>query len=177
MALHPDAVMTGGSGSPGALPHLALAERGYRGPVYSSHAIINLEFIRVGGQAVEGVIAPAGPIVAAEQLPDSNPMKAVNMKFFADYTKATGSPAHDTFAAYTYDGMLVLADAVKRVAAKGIKPGTPEYRAALRDALATTHEVVGTQAVYNFKPGERFGTDERSGVLVQLVKGQWKLLN
>lgn len=176
IAMHPDAVMTGGSGSPGALPHLALAERGYRGPMYASHAVINLEFVRVGGAAVEGVIAPAGPIVVGDQLPDSNPIKAVDMKYFADYTKATSSTANDSFAAYTYDGMLILADAVKRVAATGQKPGTPEYRTALRDALVSTKNVVGTHGVYNFTPGERYGADDRSGVLVQLVKGQWKLI-
>ena len=49
IAAHPDAVMDGGSGTPGALPLLALAERGYTGPVYGSHALINADFIRVGG--------------------------------------------------------------------------------------------------------------------------------
>ena len=70
IAMHPDAVLTGGSGSVGALPHIALAERGYRGHVYSTHAIINSEFVRVGGAAVEGLIAPTGTVVVAEQLPD-----------------------------------------------------------------------------------------------------------
>ena len=172
LALHPDAVFTGGSGSPGALPHLALAERGYRGQVYSTHAIINSEFVRVGGKAVEGMIAPTGPVVVAEQLPDSNPIKAVSLEFRALYEKANHEKSTDAFAAYSYDSMLVLADAIKR--AKGT-PGTEAYRLSLRDALTTTHEVVGTHAVYNFKPGERYGTDERSRVVVKLDHGAWKL--
>ena len=176
IALHPDAVMTGGSGSPGALPHLALAERGYRGAEYSSHGIINSEFVRVGGASVQGVIAPTGPVVVAEQLPDSNPTKAVSMQFRADFTKANGTPPTDAFAAYAYDALLVLASAEKTADAGGAKPGTPEYRLALRDALVNTTDVVGTHAVYNFKPGIRYGTDERSRVLVQLDHGMWKLL-
>ena len=172
LALHPDAVFTGGSGSPGALPHLALAERGYRGQVYSTHAIINSEFVRVGGKAVEGMIAPTGPVVVAEQLPDSNPIKAVSLEFRALYEKANHEKSTDAFAAYSYDSMLVLADAIKR--AKGT-PGTEAYRLSLRDALTTTHEVVGTHAVYTFKPGERYGTDERSRVVVKLENGAWKL--
>ena len=177
IALHPDAVLTGGSGSPGALPHIALAERGYRGAVYSTHAIINSEFVRIGGASVEGVIAPTGPVVVAEQLPDSNPIKKVALEFRALYQKANNAPATDAFAAYSYDAMLVLADAAKRAEAKGAKPGTPEFRTALRDALYTTHEVVGTHAVYNFGPGSRYGTDERSRVLVRLDHGTWKLMN
>jgi branched-chain amino acid transport system substrate-binding protein len=176
IASHPDAVLTGGSGSLGALPHLALAERGYRGGVYSTHAIINSEFVRVGGAAVEGLVAPTGPVVVAEQLPDSNPIKAVALRFRELYQKANGAPSTDAFAAYSYDAMLVLADAIKRVAATPVKPGTPEYRLALRDALVTTHEVVGTHAVYNFKPGERFGVDDRSRVMVRLDHGAWKLV-
>ena len=176
IASHPDAVLTGGSGSLGALPHLALAERGYRGGVYSTHAIINSEFVRVGGAAVEGLVAPTGPVVVAEQLPDSNPIKAVALRFRELYQKANGAPSTDAFAAYTYDAMLVLSDAVRRVAAGPTKPGTPEYRLALRDALVTTHEVVGTHAIYTFTPTERFGVDDRSRVMVKLDHGAWKLV-
>ena len=177
MALHPDAVLTGGSGSAGALPHEALRERGYRGAEYSTHAIINSEFVRIGGEAVNGVIAPTGPIVVAEQLPESNPIKAVDMKFRADYQKANGEPSTDAFAAYSYDAMIVLADAAKRVMATGVQPGTPAFHAALRTALYETKDVVGTHGVYTFKPGDRYGTDERSRVMVQLEKGKWVLLN
>ncbi len=177
MALHPDAVLTGGSGAPGALPHIALTERGYKGAQYSTHAIINSEFVRVGGPAVEGLVAPTGPVVVAEQLPDSNPIKKVALQFRADYQKANGSPSTDAFAAYAYDGMLVAADAAKRVAIKGIAPGTPEYREALREALVTTHELVGTHAVYDFVPGSRWGTDDRSRVMVKLDHGTWKLVS
>jgi len=176
VAAHPDAVLTGGSGTPGALPHLALADRGYHGPEYSTHAIINKEFVRVGGAAVDGVIAPTGPIVVAEQLPASNPIRKVALDFREIYQKVNNEPAGDAFAAYAYDGWLIFADTAKRALATGAKPGTPEFRKALRDAMVTTKDVVGTHAVYNFKPGERYGTDERSRVMVQLDKGVWKLL-
>lgn len=175
IAAHPDAVLTGGSGSPGALPHLALAERGYRGAVYSTHAIINSEFVRVGGSAVEGLVAPTGPVVVAEQLPDSNPIKAVALRFRELYQKANDAPSTDAFAAYSYDAMLVLADAVKRVDGSA-KPGTQEYRDKLHDALVNTREVVGTHAVYTFTPSERFGVDERSRVMVKLDHGTWELV-
>lgn len=174
VAAKPDVVVTGGSGTPGALPHIALAERGFRGKVYGTHAIINPDFVRVGGKAVEGVIAPSGPVVVAEQLPDSNPIKKVALDFQKNYEAANKENNYNAFAAYSYDAWLIFADAAKRALPKAT-PGTPEYRVALKDMMTTAKEVVGTHAVYNFKPDSRYGTDERSRVLVQLKNGKWEL--
>jgi branched-chain amino acid transport system substrate-binding protein len=175
VAAQPDAVLTGGSGTPGALPYLALADRGYKGGLYGTHALINPDFVRVGGAAVEGLIVPAGPVIVAEQLPDGSPTKKVSMMFRDVYQKANSAPTTDAFSAYSFDAWLVFVDAAKRALQKA-QPGTPEFREALRDALLTTKDVVGTHAVYNFRPGSFFGVDERSQVLVQLRKGQWTLL-
>lgn len=177
VALHPDAVITGASGTPGALPYLALAERGYKGKIYGMHSLINPDFIRVGGTSVEGVLAPTGPVVVAEQLPDSNPMKKPAMAFRSAYEKANGAPPTDTFSAYTFDAWLIYLDAAKRALATKAQPGTPEFRLALRDAIVGTKELVGTHSVYNFKPDSRYGSDDRSRVVVKLEKGQWKLVN
>ena len=114
MAAQPDAVMTGGSGTPGALPFIALRERGYKGPIYGTHALINPDFIRVGGAAVEGVLAPTGPVIVAEQLPDSNPVKKVGLEFRAAHLKANNVASTDAFSAYSFDGWLVFAEAAKR---------------------------------------------------------------
>jgi branched-chain amino acid transport system substrate-binding protein len=175
IAARPDAVITGGSGTPGALPYLALAERGYKGGLYGTHALINPDFVRVGGTAVEGVICPTGPVVVAEQLPDSNVTKKVSLAFRDAYQKANNAPTTDAFSAYSFDGWLVLVDAAKRALAKA-QPGTPEFRQAFKEAMVTTQEVVGTHGVYNFKPDSSFGVDERARVLVKLEQGKWKLL-
>jgi len=176
IATHPDAVITGGSGTPGALPYLALAERGYKGGLYGTHALINPDFVRVGGAAVDGLIAPTGPVIVAEQLPESNQTKKVSLAFRDIYQKTNKAPTSDAFSAYSFDAWLVLLDAARRALAKA-QPGTEEFRAALKDALKTTKDVDGTHAVYNFKPGEYFGVDERARVLVQLQKGKWTLLH
>ena len=173
VALRPDAVITGTSGTPGALAYLALADRGYKGLIYGTHALINPDFVRVGAASVEGLLAPTGPVVVAEQLPASNPIRKVAMDFRAAYQKANGVAPNDAFSAYTFDAWLLLLDAASRT--KG-EPGTPQYRVALRDAVVTTKELVGTHSVYNFKPDSRYGSDERSRVIVKLEKGQWKLV-
>ncbi len=175
IAAHPDAVITGGSGTPGALPYIALAERGFHGGLYGTHALINPDFVRVGGQAVEGVIAPTGPVVVAEQLPDSYPTKKIALAFRDVYQKTNNAPTADAFSAYSFDAWLVFLDAAKRVLPKA-QAGTAEFRAALMDALLSTKDVVGTHGVYDFHPGAFFGVDDRARVLVQLQKGRWKLL-
>ena len=172
---HPDAVMTGGAGTPGALPYLALAQRGYKGPIYGQHGLINADFVRVGGAAVEGTQLPTGPIIVAEQLPDNYPTKKVALEFRSIFQKVNNAPTTDAFSAYSFDGYLVFADAAARALPKA-EPGTPAFRTALRDAIMTTKEVVGTHGVYNFKPGSLYGVDERARVIVKLDHGHWKLV-
>jgi branched-chain amino acid transport system substrate-binding protein len=176
VAAAPEVVMMGGSGTPGALPFIALADRGYKGQIYGTHALINPDFVRVGGAAVEGVICPAGPVVVAEQLPETAPTRKVSMEYLAAYQKANNEPARGGFAPYAFDAWLIMLDASKRALATGAQPGTPEFRTALRDAIVTTKELVGTHAVYNFKPGVTSGVDERAQVLVKLVGGKWTLM-
>lgn len=173
MATKPDAVLLGGSATQGALPPLTLAERGYKGPLYGTPALLNADFIRVGGKVVEGVLVSAGPVIVAEQLPDSHFSKKISMDFRAAYQKANGMPTTDGFSAYSFDAWLVFLDAAKRAMATA-KPGTPEFRTALKNAIFTTKDLVGTHAIYNFKPGESYGVDERSLVLVRLADGKWK---
>jgi branched-chain amino acid transport system substrate-binding protein len=122
------------------------------------------------------VICPTGPVVVASQLPESNPIRKVALEYEAAYQKANNEPARGAFAPYAFDGWLVLLDAAKRAMATGAKPGTSEFRLALRDAMVTTKDLVGTHAVYNFKPGSVSGVDERARVLVKLVDGKWNLI-
>jgi branched-chain amino acid transport system substrate-binding protein len=173
MATKPDAVLLGGAATQGALPPLALADRGYKGPLYGTPALLNADFIRVGGKAVEGVQVSGGPVIVAEQLPDSHFSKKISMEFRAAYQKANGMATTDGFSAYSFDAWLVFLDAAKRAMATA-KPGTPEYRVALKNAIFSTKDLVGTHAIYNFKPSDSYGVDERSLVLVRLVNGQWK---
>ena len=174
LAMRPDAVMTGGAGTPGALPYLALADRGFKGGVYGQHGLINPDFVRVVGGAGQGALMPTGPIIVAEQLPDDHPTKKIGLAFREVFQKVNGAPTSDAFSAYSFDGYLVFAAAAERAAGKG-EPGSPEFRLALRDAIATTKDVVGTHGVYNFKVGDIYGVDERARVIVELDKGKWKL--
>ncbi len=175
-ALRPDAIMIGGTATPGALPVITLRDRQYKGVLYGNNGLMSQDFLRVGGAAADGLICPTGPVIVAEQLPDSNPIKPVALAYRAAYEKANGGPPTDGFSPYAFDGWIVFLDAAKRALATGAKPGTADFREALRQALFTTKEVVGTHAIYNFTPASSFGVDTRARVLVQLDHGKWKLL-
>ena len=175
IASQPDAVVVGGSGTGGALPHIALRERGYKGPIYHNHGTVNKPFISNGKQAVEGAIAPTGALIVAEELPANFPTRTVSLDFVKKYEAMYGAGTRNAFAGYSYDGVLLL-DAGVAEAKKKAKPGTPEFRAALRAALENVKNVVGTHGVYNMTAANHNGLDERARVLVVVQNGNWTLL-
>jgi branched-chain amino acid transport system substrate-binding protein len=175
LAANPDAIVVGGSGTGGALPHVAFVERGYKKQIYHNHGTVNREFIKVGGKAVEGAIAPTGPVMVPEDLPDDNPIKPVALDFTKRYEQTFGEGSRNAFGGYSYDGFLLLNAAVP-VALQKAKPGTAEFRQALRDALENVHNVVGTHGIYNMSPSDHNGLDKRARVLVQVDNSVWRLI-
>jgi branched-chain amino acid transport system substrate-binding protein len=171
---NPDAVLVVASGSGAAMPQLALVERGYKGKVYQTHAAATRDLIRVGGKGVEGAFVSAGPLLAAEQLPDSNPSKAVALKFVQAYEKQFGAGSRTTLAGHSYDIFLML-ERIVPIALKKAKPGTPEFRAALKEALETAPATAVTNGVMHFTPSDHWGFAPNAGVIVKIVNGDWKL--
>jgi branched-chain amino acid transport system substrate-binding protein len=176
VSARPDVVLVAASGTPSAMPQLALVDRGYKGQIYQTHGTATREFMRVGGKAVEGTILPVGPVVVAAQLPDSHPSKKPGMEYTRLYEEKYGAGSLSSFGAYAYDAYRIVAAAVP-VALKKAKPGTAEFRAALRDAIESEREIVGSQGVFNMSPSDHFGLDTRSRVLVRVEKGDWKLID
>jgi branched-chain amino acid transport system substrate-binding protein len=175
ISAHPQAIMMGNSATPAALPVIALRHRGFKGDIYGNHGIVSPAFIKVGGTAADGVIAVTSPLVVYDQLPDDNAIKPVATAFMADYAKKFGPQSVSPFAGYSYDAMLLLKAAIP-AALKAGKPGTEEFRVALRDALEKTHELVGVSGVYNMSPTNHNGQDERAAVLVQVKDGAWRAI-
>jgi branched-chain amino acid transport system substrate-binding protein len=172
-AVHPDAVMIGGSGTQAALPILALSQLGYKGRFYGTPALLNSAFIRVGGKAAEGVLVSAGPVLVARQLPDGFYAKKISLAFLDAYKKATGTESTNAFSPYTFDSWLIFLDAAKH-ALHEAKPGTTTFRTALKNAIFATKGVVGTNGIYDCRPGGVYCSDQRGLVLVRLVDGKWK---
>ena len=171
----PDAVLIGGAGTPAALPQKSLKEKGYKGLMYQTHGVANADFLRVCGKDCEGTVLPAGPVLVAAQLPDSNPIKKAALDYVNKYEAAYGKDSVSTFGAHAWDAGKLLANAVPE-ALKKAQPGSKEFRKALRDALESTKELIGAHGVFNMNPQDHLGYDQRARVMVKIEKGHWKLL-
>ncbi|HEY0858789.1 MAG TPA: ABC transporter substrate-binding protein, partial [Albitalea sp.] len=173
MAAKPDAVLIAGSGTPAALPQKTLKERGYAGKIYQTHGVANNDFLRVGGKDVEGTWPPAGPVLVADQLPAGHPVKKSATAYVAAYEAAYGKGSVSTFGAHAWDAGLLMAAAIPP-ALKKAQPGTPEFRAALRDALEQVKELAGAHGIFNMSPTDHLGLDQRARVMVKIENGAWK---
>jgi branched-chain amino acid transport system substrate-binding protein len=174
VAAKPDAVLVAASGTPAALPERALKERGYAGKYYQTHGVANNDFLRVGGKDVDGTFLPAGPVLVAEQLPASHPVKKSALEYVKRYEEAYGKGSVSTFGAHAWDAGLLMSAAATQ-ALKKAQPGTAQFRAALRDALENVHELAGAHGVFNMSPTDHLGLDQRARVMVKIENGTWKL--
>ena len=174
VAANPDAMLVVASGSGAAMPHMAIVERGFKGKIYQTHAAASRDLMRVGGKAVEGAYVVSGPAVIAEQLPDNHPSKKVAIDFVQQYEKAYGPGSRNQFAGHGYDALLVLEKAVP-LALKSGKPGTKEFRAALRSAFETMGRTVVSHGVLNWTKDDHWGYTLETGVMLKVVNGDWKV--
>lgn len=174
MGANPDAILIAGSGTPAALPQKVLKERGYKGKIYQTHGVANNDFLRVCGKDCEGLWLPAGPLLVADQLPASNPIKKSAMTYKTAYEKVHGPGTVSGFGGHAWDAGLLLAAAVP-AALKSGQPGTKEFKHALRDALENTKNVAGAHGIFNMSKTDHLGLDQRSREMVQVVNGTWKL--
>jgi branched-chain amino acid transport system substrate-binding protein len=176
IAANPDAILVVASGSGAAMPHKGLVERGYaKGKIYQTHGAASFDLIRVGGADVEGSFVSSGPAVVADKLPDSNPSKALGVRYITEYEKAYGKGTANQFGAHAFDAYIVLAKAVP-IALKKAKPGTAEFRAALKEALETMGRTPVSQGVLNYTATDHFGFTPETGVLLKIVNGEWQVV-
>ena len=174
VSANPDAVLVVGSGSPATLPVLALSQRGYKGRVYLSSGVASMDFLRIGGRALNGAVAGVGPNLVWEQLPDSNPTKAITAKFMPAYEDKFGKENRSNFAPQAYDAWIIIQNALPAAMEKA-KPGTEAFRVALRDAIEATHELDANSGVFNFSSTDHAGLDERAAAVVRIDNGKWIL--
>lgn len=174
VAANPDAMLIVASGSGAAMPHKAVVERNFKGKIYQTHAAATKDLMRIGGKDVEGSYVVSGPVIAPDQLPDSNASKKTAQDFVAKYDKVYGAGSHNQFAGHAYDVVLVLEKAVP-MALKKAKPGTPEFRAALKDAFETMGRTVVAHGVLNWTKDDHWGYTNDTGVMVKVVNGDWKV--
>jgi branched-chain amino acid transport system substrate-binding protein len=176
IAANPDAILIAGAGTPAVTPQIALVQQHYKGQIYQTHGIATFEFLKVGGKDVEGTYFPTGPAVVATQLPNDVAVKKVAVDFAKKYEAAYGPDSVTQFAADAWGAYLELADAIPK-ALKVAKPGTVEFRKALRDALEGIKNLEIPQGVVNMSPQDHVGLDQRSRVMAKIEHNRWKFVS
>ena len=172
----PDVILIGASGSGAAMPAKGLVERGFpKDKIYQTHGAATMDLIRVGGKDVEGSYVSSGPALVAPKLPDSNPSKVLGTRYIAEYEKAFGPNTANQFGAHAFDAAIVL-EKIIPVALKKAKPGTPEFRAALKDALENSGRIPVSQGVLHYTATDHFGFTPDTGVLLKVVNGDWQVV-
>src|SRR6187431_724119 len=172
VAANPDAILIGASGTAAALPQTTLRERGYKGLIYQTHGAASMAFIRIAGAAADGVIMASGPVMSPESQPDSALTKKPGLALNTAYEAKYGANSRSQFAGHSYDAFEVLKRIVP-VALKTAKPGTPEFREALRQALLSEKDIAASQGVYNFTETDREGLDDRARILLTVKDGKY----
>ena len=160
------AVLNPGFGQGPAIVTKNFKQLGMNVPLYESHGVASKKYIEIAGKAAEGVFLVSPPVIVAEKLPDSNPVKKVCVDYKKEYESTFKSPV-SSFGGHAYDALYAIVDAAKR---KGITP------AQIRDGVESLHNFVGIDGVVNMSPENHLGLDTKSGmVLLQIKNGDWAL--
>lgn len=174
IATQPDAVFIAAAGTPAVLPQKALRERGYKGPIYQTHGVGTPDFIKLGGKDVEGAIYTGEAFIISDDLPKDSPFRKPTEDYKKAYQAAYNTPAI-VFGAHLWDSVSLIERAVP-TALKAGKPGTPEFRQALRDAVEKTSNLYLNNGLSNMTPDNHNGYDKRSAFLIKVENGAFRLL-
>ncbi|HSG21429.1 MAG TPA: hypothetical protein VLA64_00575, partial [Azonexus sp.] len=133
------------------------------------------DWLRLCGKDCEGIVLPSGPLLVAAQLPADNPAKKPALEYISQYEARHGQGSVNTFGAYAWDAGMLLANAAP-VALQTARPGSREFRLALRDALEGTKNLAASNGVFNMSAVDHQGLDQRARVMVRVENNSWQLV-
>ena len=158
------AVLNAGFGSGPAIVTKNFRQLGMKMPLYQSHGVASKEYIKLAGDAAEGVRLPAAAVLAADQLAAGDPQRAVSVAYKRDY-ETRYKQEISTFGGHAHDGLMIAVDAIRRA-------GTTD-KAKVRDAIEATRRFVGTGGVVNMSPTDHMGLDLTHFRMLEVKKGTW----
>jgi len=85
---------------------------GMKIPIFQSHGFGNIKYVEAAGKAAEGIIFPAGRLLAVSTLPDSNPQKEVLVRYKWEYETRFGEEV-STFGGHAWDALWLVIKALR----------------------------------------------------------------
>jgi branched-chain amino acid transport system substrate-binding protein len=160
------AVAVFGFGQGPAIVTKNYAQLGMQFPLYHTHGVASNEFIHISGKSSEGVRMSSPALLVVDELPASDPQKAILAAYRDEYRKHyKEEPA--TFGGYAYDGLMIAIEAIKKTKSTN--------KEKVRDALENTKDYVGTAGVVNMSPTDHMGLDFGSFRLLEIKQGKFTL--
>jgi branched-chain amino acid transport system substrate-binding protein len=166
-AAQPDAIICWGTNPGPAVVARNAQQLNIKVPLYQSHGVASPKFIDLAGGAADDIMLPTGKILVTEQLPEADPQKPVLNRYTSEFEKRFQMPVSG-FGGYAYDGMQMLAEALK---------GTGGDKSKIRDQFEKIRGHVGVTGTFNFSPEDHNGLGEDAFVMVKIQDGKWKLLS
>ena len=142
-----------------------MRQAGWEVPLFQSHGFGNIKYVEAGGAASEGIIFPAGRLLVADQLPDSNPQKALLEKYKKDYESRYDDQV-STFGGHAYDALTILKAGIE-------KAGLDKEK--VRDAIENLKDLPGTGGVFSFSPDDHNGLDINAFAMLTVKDGKFVL--
>ncbi len=158
------AVLNAGFGQGPAIVTKNYRQLGLTPQLYQSHGVASKEYIKLSGNAAEGVRLPAAALLVAELLADNDPQKPVVVAYKRDYEARYKSDV-STFGGHAYDGLMLAVDGMKRAG------GTD--KAKVRDAVESTQGYVGTGGIVKMGPNDHMGLDLTAFQMLEVRNGAW----
>ncbi len=135
-------------------------------PVVGGWALSSYFFLQAAGNDANGLVVPGQKMIVADQLPDSDPQKAINkeleQRFVAKFGKKPLGGAQ-----FARDAIGILANALKVAGAD---------RAKIRDAIEKTTNFVGATAIYNYSPNDHEGITKEAMAILDIKDNKFVLV-
>jgi branched-chain amino acid transport system substrate-binding protein len=161
------AVLNAGFGQGPAIVTKNYRQLGIAAPLYQSHGVASKQYVKLSGDAAEGVRLPAAALLVADTLPDSDAQKKVVVDYKQAY-EGKFKQEVSTFGGHAYDGLMLAVEAIRRA-------GSTE-KSKVRDALEATRGYVGTGGVVNMSAQDHMGLDLSAFRMLEVRKGDWQLV-
>lgn len=165
-AKNPQAVVCWGTNPGPAIVAKNMQQLGIKAPLIMSHGIANKKFIELAGAAANGVVFPAGRLIVANSIPNSDPQKKTLLGYAAQFKKYARVDA-DTFGGHAWDAAKIVLKALGKVGDNPVK---------LRAQIENTKGFVGISGAFNFTAKDHNGLSKNAFVMVTIKNGKWTLL-
>jgi len=165
-AANPKAVICWGTNPGPSVVAKNMKTLGMTQPLMMSHGVANKEFIRLAGTASNGVVFPAGKLVVAKSIPNTDPQKKTLLTYTTAFEK-TYKKSPNTFGGHAYDAFMLVVNSIGKAGGD---------RAKIRDAIEATRGFVGISGVFNFSKTDHNGLSKNSFALVKVSDGKWTLV-